>query len=420
MIVLWTDGLLYILLLGLALLLVNIYRRPFLKQNLNAAFKSPLRMIALIILITFVLLGLLDSIHYRANGDVASVLDWLLQPMSTQKETSYSPPFATELFVEQMQKMDDGEIHWVKPRLQFVQPTQLLPQIGFGLLFGGVASMLILLACKIIFGRVQITAVITLVVLCAFIAIIHRLMQFYHVLGTNKVGVDVLYISLKSIRTGLVIGTVTTLITLPFAIFFGTIAGYFRGITDDLVQYIYTTLSSIPAVLLIAASMLSFDAAISRHDNMFTMMAQRTDMRLLILCTILGVTSWTVLCRILRGETLKLRELDFILVAKVMGTSNLKIIAKHVLPNLMHIIIITVVLDFSALVLAEAVLSYVGVGVDPSTYSWGNMINSARMELGREPIIWWSLFGAFTFMFTLVLAANICADGIRDAFDTRK
>jgi len=85
----------------------------------------------------------------------------------------------------------------------------------------------------------------------------------------------------------------------------------------------------------------------------------------------------------------------------------------------MHLVIITMVLDFSGLVLAEAVLSYINIGVDPSTYSWGNMINTSRLEMAREPIVWWSLTAAFIFMFTLVLAANLFADVVRDAFDPR-
>jgi peptide/nickel transport system permease protein len=89
------------------------------------------------------------------------------------------------------------------------------------------------------------------------------------------------------------------------------------------------------------------------------------------------------------------------------------------MPNIMHIVIITVVLDFSALVLAEAVLSYVNIGVDPTTYSWGNMINAARLEMSREPVVWWSLFAAFLFMFILVLFANLFSDVVRDAFDPR-
>jgi peptide/nickel transport system permease protein len=95
------------------------------------------------------------------------------------------------------------------------------------------------------------------------------------------------------------------------------------------------------------------------------------------------------------------------------------IIWRHIVPNVMHIVLIIVVLDFSGLVLAEAVLSYVGVGVDPTMDSWGNMINGARLEMAREPMVWWSLFAAFTFMFSLVLAANLFSDTVRDAFDPR-
>jgi len=92
----------------------------------------------------------------------------------------------------------------------------------------------------------------------------------------------------------------------------------------------------------------------------------------------------------------------------------------HILPNVFHLVLISVALDFSSLVLAEAVLSYVNIGVDPTTESWGNMINSARLEMAREPVVWWSLSAAFVFMFALVLAANLFADAVRDAFDPRR
>ncbi|MCB1738555.1 MAG: ABC transporter permease, partial [Gammaproteobacteria bacterium] len=144
------------------------------------------------------------------------------------------------------------------------------------------------------------------------------------------------------------------------------------------------------------------------------------DLRLLFLCVILGVTSWTGLCRLLRAETLKLREADYVEAARAAGVGPIRILARHITPNVMHIVLIQVTLDFSALILAEAVLSYVGVGVDPSTPSWGNMINAARLELAREPVVWWSLTAAFAFMFTLVLAANLFADQVREAFDPRR
>ena len=241
----------------------------------------------------------------------------------------------------------------------------------------------------------------------------------YHVLGTDKVGQDVLYLSLKSIRTGLLLGTLTTLIMLPAAILLGILAGYVGGWVDDVIQYLYTTLNSIPDVLLIAAAILMMQVFIDTHPGWFSSAAERADARLLALCIIMGVTSWTGLCRLLRGETLKLRELEYVQAAQAFGISRLSVMLRHILPNLVHIVLITTVMDFSRLVLAEAVLSYVGVGVDPSTISFGTMIDAARMELAREPMVWWSLASAFGFMFALVLAANLFADAVRDAFDPK-
>jgi peptide/nickel transport system permease protein len=92
---------------------------------------------------------------------------------------------------------------------------------------------------------------------------------------------------------------------------------------------------------------------------------------------------------------------------------------RHVFPNVAHLVLIVTVLDFSSLILYEAVLSYVGVGVDPSLNSFGGMINLARKEMSRDPMVWWSFAAAFGFMVTLVLCANLFADGVRDAFDPR-
>jgi peptide/nickel transport system permease protein len=233
------------------------------------------------------------------------------------------------------------------------------------------------------------------------IAIIACLTSGYHLLGTDKVGDDVFYRALKGVRTGLIIGGFTTLIAIPFAIFFGVIAGYFGGRVDDVVQYLYSTLASIPDILLIAAFMLLFGRGLFN------------------LCLIMGITSWTGLCRLLRGETLKLRELEYVQAAEAFGVSRAKIILRHIVPNVMHIVLISFILRFSGLVLAEALLSYLQIGVDPTTGSWGNMINTARLELAREPVVWWNLAAAFVFMFGLVLPANLFGDAVRDALDPR-
>jgi peptide/nickel transport system permease protein len=267
--------------------------------------------------------------------------------------------------------------------------------VPWGTLFGSLAAMLTL------------------------VGVVTVLSSKYHVLGTDKVGQDVLYQALKSIRTGLLIGTLTTIVMLPAAILLGLMAGYFRGWVDDLIQYLYTTLNSIPGVLLVAAAILMMQVYVANHEEALGGVAERADLRLLFLCLILGITSWTSLCRLLRGETLRLRELDYVQAAHAFGVRHFTVLGRHVLPNVLHIVLITVVIDFSGLVLAEAVLSYVNIGVDPSTESWGNMINGARLELAREPAVWWSLAAALGFMFVLVLAANLLADVVRDALDPR-
>jgi len=155
------------------------------------------------------------------------------------------------------------------------------------------------------------------------------------------------------------------------------------------------------------------------NPSLFPTSAQRSDFRLLMLCAILGAVSWTGLARLLRGEALKISQLEYIQAAHAFGVRDARILARHILPNVSHIVIIAMVMDFSGLVLAEAVLSYVGVGVDPSTNSFGTMINAARMEMSREPVVWWALATAFAFMFALVLAANLFADAARDGFDPR-
>lgn len=249
--------------------------------------------------------------------------------------------------------------------------------------------------------------------------LIGALWPYYHVMGTDQTGNDVLYQAFKSVRTALVIGTLATLTTLPFAVVLGICAGFFKGWVDDLIQYLYTTLSSIPSVLLIAASVLMIQVFIDSHPGMYATGIERADLRLFMLSIIIGLTGWATLARLLRAETLKISQLDYIQAARAFGLGPFKIMKRHVLPNVIHIILIVAVLDFSGIVLYEAVLSYVGVGVDPTTHSFGSMINAGRLELSRTPVVWWNLCAAFTFMLTLVLSANLFASAVRAAFDPR-
>jgi peptide/nickel transport system permease protein len=257
----------------------------------------------------------------------------------------------------------------------------------------------------------------TLTLLLLLAGPVWMLMPAYHVFGTDRTGNDVLYQALKSVRTAFVIGALSTLATLPLALGLGVLAGYFKGWVDELIQYVYTTLTSVPNVLLIAACVLMVQVFLDQNPEAFETGTERSDLKMFLLCLILGVTGWAGLCRLVRGETLKLRELDYVQAATAFGVSDLRIMSRHIVPNVMHLVLITLVLSFSELILYEAVLTYVGVGVDPTMNSFGGMINLARSEMSRDPIVWWSFCAAFGFMVTLVLAANLFADGVRDAFD---
>lgn len=457
---LWTDALVWLLVAATIGYAIYARSRPHLRAPWSRVSGSAGGMAAAIVLAVFVLVGLLDSIHYRPalppqDGKVAyatevrSLLDRIVEPLRVKREKTYSAPLATHLYAKETRQTADGREVREFPRLRhggahLKNPQQDRAEDIAMRIFRGLALALLLwftlavglgaaLAQRTGAGieaawsdiwrgrtavpwRAMLCVLGVLAVLCGPVI---ALAPHYHVFGTDKVGQDVLYQSLKSIRTGLVIGTLATLVMLPFALVLGVMAGYFKGRVDDLIQYLYTTLSSIPGVLLIAAAVLMMQVYIENNAGLFPTTEIRADVRLIALCVILGVTSWTGLCRLLRGEALKLRELEYIQAAHAFGVSHWRIMMRHIMPNVMHIVMIALVMDFSGLVLAEAVLSYVGVGVDPSMISFGTMINSARLEMAREPMVWWSLAAAFVFMLALVLAANIFADAVRDAFDPR-
>jgi peptide/nickel transport system permease protein len=415
-VVLATDALLWLLVAAVLIYALYCRRRPHLAAPWKRVFQSQAAVVSGVVLACYLVVGLADSLHYRAAGsvEVRSLLDRALAVLRERSEKTYSAP------LREYPRLRHGGSH-LQDELERWSDIALRAAAGLAgaaALWGVLFLMSRPLARR--YPHVPFSAAwITLAVILGVAGPIASLAPHYHVLGTNQVGQDVLYLALKSIRTSLAIGTLTTLVLLPLGIALGIMAGYFKGWIDDAIQYLYTTLNSIPGVLLIAAAVLMMQVVIDRHAEWFPTAAQRADFRLLVLCAILGLTSWTGLARLLRGEALKLSQLEYIQAAHAFGVSDTRILGRHILPNVSHIVIIAMVMDFSGLVLAEAVLSYVGVGVDPATTSFGTMINSARLEMGREPIVWWSLAAAFVFMFVLVLAANLFADAVRDGFDPR-
>ncbi len=445
-----TDIFFYIIFFSLIIYINYVRKTPDIRETWSYVFKNKTGIISAVVLSFFMLTALLDSIHVKEKiynedrneyvyaQEINSILDIILLPISKNSEKSYSSPFSSHLYSKETIKFSNNEEKRIYPKLLYkgnhnkylddnIQNILITSLLSILKSFILVFFIYIFFFRKYIFSnnfifsplKKNIVLFSSLLIMLSIILILYDLGLQYYVLGTDKVGEDVLYKSIKSIRTGILIGTLTTIVMLPFAIFLGIFAGYIGGFVDDVIQYIYTTLNSIPSVLLIASAILMLQVYMSNNPLEFENIYERADLRLFFLCMILGLTSWTGLCRLLRGESMKLREVEYVQASQTFGLKKMSIIVRHIIPNIMHIVIITVVLDFSALVLAEAVLSYVNIGVDPTTYSWGNMINAARLEMSREPIVWWSLFSAFLFMFALVLFANLFSDVVREAFDPR-
>lgn len=223
-----------------------------------------------------------------------------------------------------------------------------------------------------------------------------------HIFGTDVLGKDVFAETLRGCKTALIIGGLTSLIYIPLGTLLGILAGYFRRWADDLIQYIYTTIASIPTILLLVSIILVLGGK-----------------SLVTMSIALGVTAWVGLCRLIRGETMRQAERPYVAAARSLGQSHWKIVTRHLLPNVLHLVVINFVLGFSGIVLIEAVLSYLGVGAPVGTASWGNMIDSGRSELSRDPVVWWNLSAATAALFGLVLSLNLLGDGLRRAFDPK-
>jgi peptide/nickel transport system permease protein len=466
LVILWTDVVMWALAVLVVGIAVAAARRPEWRRTWRRVFADAGAMAASVVLAACFGVALLDSVHYRlalppAPGTppgvtayepfTRSLLDAALRPLVADREATYSRPLAFEGFTKETVD-EGGVVRRVAPRLEhggrhLTDPgTQWAADVATRATVGasagvGVAFLAWVLAGLAVARRTPSradglgsalrrlwrgdttlpwrAALWTFTVLAVLAGAIAALAPHYHVFGTDRTGNDVLVQVLKSLRTAFVIGSLSTLATLPFAVGLGLAAGYFRGWVDEAVQYLYTVLSSVPNVLLIAALVLMIQVFLDTHPELFETGAERADLKLFLLCVVLGVTGWAGLCRLVRAETLKLRELEYVQAATAFGVGHARILARHLLPNVMHLVLITTVLDFSALVLYEAVLSYVGVGVDPTMNSFGGMINLARSEMSRDPVVWWSFAAAFVVMVALVLAANLFADGVQQAFDPR-
>ena len=460
---LWTDLVLWLVVAAVAAYVVHVRGNANLRATWRHVLRDAPAMSAAVVLIVFSTIALLDSIHFRPRLEAAtgsasdaqvaygtrtlSVLDVLLRHAIEAREKTYSVPLAYWSFQRETTLVDGQEAR-VQPRLAYGgshlddPATEWKPDLLKRSLVGAAGGLAAAVALSVLIallrsrslagwraslvemlrGETELpwrAVLITAAVIAAFAGWLMAIWPAYHPFGTDRTGNDVLFQALKSIRTAVVIGSLSTIATLPLAVALGVLAGYFKGWVDDIIQYFYTVLSAIPPILLVVAFVLLINVYIDQHAEDFATGVERAELRLFLLCVILGITGWATLCRLLRAETLKISELEYVQAAHAFGVSHGRVMARHILPNVMHLVLIVAVLDFSALVLYEAVLSYVGVGVDPNSSSFGSMINLARSEMSRDPAVWWNLATAFTFMLALVLAANLFADAVREAFDPR-
>lgn len=228
-----------------------------------------------------------------------------------------------------------------------------------------------------------------------------------HYLGTDDLGRDHLARLLYAGQVSLGVAFISAFLSLIIGVTLGVTTGYFGGIIDDVVIWLITTLNSIPTLFLL----LIVSAVLIRSDSAIPLFANNPTLSLVL---VLGLLGWTGTTRLVRGETLSLREREFIVSAKAMGASPWRIMFAHITPNLISVVIITLALDIGNLILVESALSFLGFGVQPPTPSWGNMLSQSQtfFNKGGHLVILPGLLITIT-----VLCLYVIGDGLRDAFD---
>jgi peptide/nickel transport system permease protein len=228
-----------------------------------------------------------------------------------------------------------------------------------------------------------------------------------NIFGTDIFGQSVLRKTLYGAKISITVALCASFISLAIGVPLGAMAGYFRGVVDEIIVWVYSTLSSIPYILLILAF-----AVVLRDKTLFGYkLTGITSVYLAI-----GLTSWVGVCRLIRGEVIKHKEREYVLAARSYGCSGRRIIFKHLIPNVFHLVIIDFSLRFVAFIHAEVILSFLGLG-EATRPSWGAMINDARIELSRG--VWWQMAAATVAIFFISLTLNVFGDALRDSLDPK-
>ena len=234
--------------------------------------------------------------------------------------------------------------------------------------------------------------------------------------GTTSAGKSVLLRVFHGTKVAFLVGLLGAGLSVVVGTALGLVAGFFGGIIDDIVQYIYQTVASIPYLLLmLALAFIVRQGPVAEWYNA-SWLNDYLSLGLFNIVVVIGLTSWVTLCRLVRAEVKKVRELEYVQAARALGVRWPRILVRHVLPNVFHLVIINFSLRFVTAIKSEVILTFLGVGVDKEP-SWGQMISDAKNELMRG--IWWPLAASGLALFGLTLAVNIVGDALRDALDPR-
>lgn len=233
-----------------------------------------------------------------------------------------------------------------------------------------------------------------------------------HPFGTDTIGRDVLARTIYGGQISLIIGLLAVLIQTFIGILVGALAGYYGGLIDSILMRITEAMLNIPEIFLLIVMAKFFGGRIPEVE----MFGRAFSGSVVVIVLIIGATSWMYLARIVRAEFLSLKENDFILAARATGTSNVEIIFYHILPNAIAPIVVSATLGVANAILAEAYISFLGLGVQPPTATWGNMLDGANNYLETAPWLWF--FPGMLILLT-VLSINFLGDGLRDAIDPR-
>ena len=219
-----------------------------------------------------------------------------------------------------------------------------------------------------------------------------------HWLGTDGLGRDVGLRLAQGARIAFQVGVVSSLIAIPIGVLLGCLGGYFGGKTDDFVVWLSTTFASIPGLLFVLA------------------IAMVVGKGLLGVFLAIGLTTWVGVCRLIRAEVLQQKGRGYVRAARALGFSHGRILFRHILPNVIHVALVSFTLRFPAAIGTEVFLSFLGIGAQGQP-SWGTMISSARLRLWQG--MWWELAAVTVAIFAVVLAFNLLGDALRDALDPR-